>query len=147
MSTAANETGAATSRFPTLATVMCMDPIYDSRGEVCGWRQKESLFDEHGSSVGFIHDDCVLNTRGSHVGWLDSGHFLDRRRDVVGWLRNANAGPSKPHTRMKPLMPPITSAVVGRLVGPLMARAAHPVTSWSALSWTEFLADEGRSPA
>jgi hypothetical protein len=81
------------------------------------------------------------------VGWLDSGHFLDRRGDVVGWARNANGGPSKPHTTMMPLMPPITSAVVGRLIGPVMARAVRPVAAWSTLSWTEFLDDEDGSPA
>lgn len=130
----------------TPVNVIGVDPIYDSRGDVCGWRRTESLFDVHGSLVGFVHDECLMNSVGRHVGWLQDGHFLDHRGGVVGWLRDFKGGPLKPHTTMRPLMPPITSAASGSLVGPRMSRTARLVMTWSALSWTE-LFDDGRASA
>lgn len=116
-----------------------MVPIFDRRGIVRAWRDKEFVYNLEGSKVlAFLDGDGVFNVHGEALGFFATGFFRDKRGFVVAFVDIALGGPRLPELQPTPLSP---LGVVPPLTPLPSALPPQPPLrgEWSELEWRDYI--------
>ncbi|WP_346353225.1 4-fold beta flower protein [Azotosporobacter soli] len=118
-----------------------MIAIFDRRGVVRAWLDKEYVYNLEGSKVlGFLDNEGVFNVHGEPLGFFSTGFFRDKSGFVVAFIDSALGGPRLPERQQEPFSP---LGVVPPLT-PLPTRLSAvpgPRADWSSLDWRDFIRD------
>lgn len=112
-----------------------MEPIYDAKGKVYGWvdRQTGRIINLRGKHVAFVDGDSVFSWNGKHIGWWQNDHIRNQSGQVAVFLRGASGlGPAIPALAATPARPAIAAVPARPALSARPARSARK-TSWAPL--------------
>lgn len=75
-----------------------MEPIFNSRGDVVGWRREDRVLDLNGRTRTWIRGENIMDLRGVQRGRYVAGFFRDPNGHAVAFTRGASGGPIVPGT-------------------------------------------------
>lgn len=124
-----------------------MDVIYDRDGKAVGWLHGHAVYDRMHRLRAFVQTDpnvfayrslgALFSYGRTYLGHFDRGFLRDRAGHAVAWVPGAHDGPLTPVAERPPVHPILPEPSLPPVVP--APPPPTPSTSWSSLTWDEFL--------